>query len=164
MKKAFTLVEILAVVAVISLTAGLAAYTLNRTARPGDDARAWVDRLIRLDGWGRAAARHSGLPVELMVRRDGVVFASEGQKRREEVPPGVRIDEVRFLPSGSPADRQMSILPTGRSPNYALRIRSKSGSIWLVVFGATGQVIVEKNDADARDILATISRTRLDTD
>lgn len=120
MNRAFTLVEMLAVVVVIGLVAGTLAVGLGHTAQASawERARAEVkhfDRMARLE------ARTNG-PVEIRVSGEAEVLTTVRPPERVEVLRGASVHALGFTQSG-----------TTVPPSFGLMARSIPGAASSVV-------------------------------
>ncbi len=145
----FTLIEVMAVVALLGLLAGAVVWSMT------DEAKRWsredaVGRIAHADRRARIAARRLGRPCVLRFDLDRqvvcrVVFDDDGTEMPGHVldlPVGHRIDRVVFaraassaLVPGGPAARgkesgvvDVACSTAGRSASYALRLVSGSGT------------------------------------
>jgi len=172
-RRAFTLIEVLAVIALLGLLAGATAWSLAGTAQ-----RASVDemvgRIAHADRMARFAAQRLGQPTVLvidldkqrLVRRvtlpDGTIESAPALG----IPAELRLDrlvmpgepgsaEVNTRRPGRHFDRgevTINFSAQGRSVSYGLRLADDEGSRWLVFAGLTGQM-TEINDEDEMDNL-----------
>lgn len=135
MRRAFTLIEVIAVVVVLSLGAGVLAVSAAQSASDATD-RAAIAAWLQLDTTARAAARRQG-PAVLAVSDGGHAF----ELRRAD---GSQVSAhlaglwARIDPAGA-----ITIDARGRSRDYAVTFYEPSGRMIATydVLGATGQVV-----------------------
>lgn len=155
--RGFTLIEALAVIALMALLTAAAAVSLRgaaRTARIEDvaDAFAGFDRGTR--EFARRFDRTPALRFDLnrgTVSRTGadreptpLVLAGDVRVTRVIAGGAVRISGEVALPFSS----------LGQSPSYAVQLAGPAGERWALFAGLTGQPMVLRNEQDALDILA----------
>ena len=160
LRRAFTLIELLAVIALVAiLTAGVA-VSLAGAARNArlDDV---VDQYVAFDRSTREVARRFERPRALQFSLNrGAVRRTNGD---EEPTPanlsgGVRVTRLalaggeRFQQSG---EETIRFSPRGQAPSYAVLLESPAGGRkWIVFAGLTGHATVTTDERDVRDILS----------
>ncbi|MDB5296724.1 MAG: hypothetical protein JWO31_2707 [Phycisphaerales bacterium] len=164
--QAFTLIEMVAVLALAALLATAATVSLKGTRRDAavDDA---AGRWRAYDAAARDLARQSGRPVTLRIRAGGggtgdagpVARRLDADGRADLGPPvdlpggpdGVRVDRVLTPPVGADPGAGVSagsggavdvpVSARGFGPSYAVRLAGPGGRTrWLLVAGLTGEV------------------------
>jgi prepilin-type N-terminal cleavage/methylation domain-containing protein len=156
----FTLMEVIAVLAIIALTFGIASYGVSRII-PAADAHTAAHRVARLDAWARGAALHEHRPAWLSFSGHSVLAVCDGETRRQELGDDVRINRVPPAAATPTTHGPVAIAPPGRSESYGVRISDGEKRVWLIVLGATGEALVIDNEREANDILGKLRRTRL---
>jgi prepilin-type N-terminal cleavage/methylation domain-containing protein len=175
-RSAFTLLEVMAVVALLGLLAGAVAWSLAGAARRGARADA-VGQIAHADRRARLAARRLGKPCVLRfdLKHQRVRRLDEGQGgRREEahalrLSKGYRIDRI-VIPSRSGTKTvacgllDVAYAPGGRSISYAVRlVRVDSAeAVWLVLCGLTGQVVRHHDESEVYNLFAALAEGRPD--
>ena len=176
-RAAFTLIEIIAVVAVIGLLAGATALSLGDSAgraRRADAVStiAHADRMARLAGerLGRPCVLHYDLDDQRIVRElpgAGVMAASHPIALGRDV----WID--RLVTAGSvnrpprtheSGDVAVAVSTAGRSETYAVRLAFDDGQTWLVFAGLTGQMTVIEHDEQVDNLVRLLATGRSDAD
>ena len=180
-RRAFTLIELMAVVVLIGLLAGAATWSMVWQASQATRTDV-ISRIAHADRMARLAAERSGRPCELvidldrqtlgrrMLREDGSVErAAEVQLPRE-----FRIERViRSDPAGAKqrsAQRfergQVTVGygPGGRSRSFAVMLKDKQQTDWLVWAGLSGQVIQTHDDKEADNIFELLGGGGSDAD
>lgn len=178
----FTLLELMAVVALLGLTAAATAWSLADEARQSRWVKV-VGDIAQVDRMARLSARRQGRPciIRLDLDRQSLWRVSSndyGQEASHTVALGqpVRMDRVR-LPSpdggGAWVDRQsgqveIACSRAGQSVTYAVRLVAGEGSApergqagWLVFAGLSGQVTQVENEDELDNLFASFT-TRAD--
>ena len=151
-RRAFTLIEILAVVVILGLIAGAVSITLAASAQKATftgviEQVAWLDRTTR-----RYCVQH-GQSARLtfdtftqIISRPAKDDAYTSTLRLS----AARLDRVRTLGSlAGDEEGAITITPAGRSATYALRFVGPTGQVsWLVILGLTGEVVHMDSDGD----------------
>jgi len=180
---AFTLIEVMAVVALLGLIAGATAWSL------ADDAQRYalqdvVDRLSHADRMTRMASRRLGEPCRLrfdldtqQVRRIG---KNEHASHTLNIPAGFRIDRIvtpHIVDDVGRATRSgISKRETGRidiafstgghSISYAVRVIGEADNqgTWLVVSGLSGQLTLDHEQDEIENLFAQLASSGPDAD
>ena len=163
-RTAFTLIELMAVVTLLGLTAGAVAWKFTENVRASGRDTA-INRVIRADRMARLAARHLGRPCSLQLdmarQRLSRLTPSERGAAAEESHPialsGCRLDRVVAGEAVSVGTAAISYSTAGHSPSYAVRLTFRQGSVWLVFCGMTGQAIRIDNEREAHNLLARLA-------
>lgn len=185
---AFTLIEVMAVVALLGLLAGATAWSLAQDAQRASREQmlkriAHVDHSARLAARriGRAYALHIDIDQQRLCRVEQDDEGREEPSHRLNLAPGFRIDRVITAASAtsiSTADFEAGIatiesgtlaIPyssAGHCISYALRFTSTKDDshIWLVFAGLSGQATVIHNEADIHNLFTVLTTGRPDPD
>jgi prepilin-type N-terminal cleavage/methylation domain-containing protein len=178
-RRAFTLIEVLAVVALMGLLAGATVWSLAEDVRRSSRAEI-VGRIINADHAARLAGQRLGEPCSLLfdLRTQSVqrVMGSEDGSRQTttvlKLPSGYRIDCI-ILPAApgasrgpvvvqDPGEARIPFSTGGRSAAYAVRLASRNdadGKIrqeWLAFAGLTGQMTVGLDDDQVNNLFVAI--------
>jgi prepilin-type N-terminal cleavage/methylation domain-containing protein len=184
---AFTLIEIMAVLALMGLLATATAWSLAEDARRSTRAGV-VGQIIHADRMTRIAAQSLGKPCvlrfDLDEQRVWRTAAADGQGSAAahalRIPDGYRID--RIMTSSSPASPgdagsaaaagvcdggivDIAYSTGGRSASYALRLVSDGADgakSWLVFSGLTGQAVQDQNEDQVDNLFAMLATGRPD--
>ncbi len=181
MRRAFTLLEVMIVVALLGLLAGATAWSLAADARRGT-RRGVLDRLVHADRMARLASRRLGRPC--VVRFDLERWRVERIEDRPDGPPrathawtlpkGVRLDRIATAADAGaatrPAPGRRKAEPTvvdipystaGRSPTYAVRLvgGEEAEATWMIFAGLTGHVTWDHEPKDVDNLLEALSRS-----
>lgn len=170
-RRAFTLIEVLAVVALMALLAGATVYAMAEDVRRSSREEV-VGRLAHADHMARLAAERLGEPVTLRFDLRGQralrVVGGEGSGRQTStvlaLPPGYRIDRIvmaaAVVDSG---DATVAFSTGGRSASYGVCLISrddgaegKTRQDWFVFAGLTGQMTVGLNDDQVDNLFAAV--------
>ncbi len=184
--RAFTLIELMAVVLLLGLLAGAVAWSLAENVEAAGRADA-VGRVVQADCLARMAARRLGRPsvlrIDLEAQRLWRVTPAPGgpagpgaeTSHPVDVPAGYRIDRVAVADAAATRDAgivEIAYSTGGRSASYALRLvradrdETPAGADapgpWLVVAGLTGHVSLNHDEADVDNLLALLAAGRPD--
>ena len=160
---AFTLIEVLAVVAITAVVAGAVALTFTYSVRAATE-RDVLERVTDLDAATRRLARVEGAPMRLLfdlergeVRQQRADGTDTGQRVR--LAPPMAITRVRTSAGDVRFGRaEINVSGAGHAPTYALLLGDgAAGGVLLA--GLTGQATALEDDEAAQDILATIGAT-----
>jgi prepilin-type N-terminal cleavage/methylation domain-containing protein len=165
-RRAFTFIEMLAVLAIIALMAGLSVVGLSRkTAKTIDDVAA---ELCDYDQGARLSTQRFGTTMELRIDPQQVQLTAVGRTGQAlrpalVLPSGFAIRQCTL--GGHPANvpgATLQIGPQGRSQTYGMKLTGPDGkSRWIVTIGPTGQQRVSENDAESSAIFSMLSQKRL---
>lgn len=165
-RAAFTLVELVVVLVIISIVASAAIFSLRRPLQIARLNRA-ISSLEDADRRARMEAQRSGTIVELIVDpRDNLAQQTtlvDGRRQTESrslsLSGSQTIDRFMFA-NGTTVKEQLKVkfAPNGRSATYAIRLKAtgnnpQSLQTWLVVVGATGQYVEVNEDSVVEQIL-----------
>jgi prepilin-type N-terminal cleavage/methylation domain-containing protein len=162
----FTLIEVMAVIVIMGLLAGVAALTFARPLA-ASRARNAQDQILSLDSSARQFARRFGRPVEVAFdfatqtiarrERDEIVFSAR-------LPGGCRIEEIRVNGRDeSLGEIAIPISSNAMSQSYAVHLVGQDLDRWLVVAGLSGQV-TQINDVATLDQILPTATSRDDAD
>jgi prepilin-type N-terminal cleavage/methylation domain-containing protein len=184
-RRAFTLIEVLAVVALLGLLAGATAWSLAGAAQ-----RATFDevagRIAHADRMARFAGQRIGRPTVLTIdldkqwlirriaREDGSVETAPALG----VPRDMRIERVVLAGEprsgdmntrrpGRHIDRgqvEIAYSTHGRSVTYGLRLEGEDDSRWLVFAGLTGQMTEIDDEDEVDNLFELLTSGRPDAD
>lgn len=138
-RRAFTLLEVLAVIAIVGAAAAVAMLSL---ARATDAARVRTGAALvqDLDARARVLARQ-GRPCSLRLDADALVIAIEPiagrapRLIRAPTPPGIT---VAFSDTDANPLRAVAIDARGRSPDYRAVVRGNGATSTVSIAGLTG--------------------------
>jgi prepilin-type N-terminal cleavage/methylation domain-containing protein len=157
---AFTLIETLAVIALLAVITAAAAVSLSG-ARRAADLDGVADRFIAIDRATREMARRLGtrptLRFELnggTVRRLHDVGAAESRATPISLD-GARV--ARLIVRGESIGHGEAAVPFsdgGRSPSYAVLLVNGAGQRWVAFAGLTGQAVALNDERQVQDILS----------
>ncbi len=151
---AFTLIELIAVMVIVAVLAGLTTLTLRShidRARLASACRLLraCDRHVRFD----AAARQQPLVLELHSTRS-MLRLPDG--RRCSLGRGVRVDRL-WTPhvASNRGTLRVVMSPTGQSDTYAVRLRcGKLSARWIMVLGTSGQSFELRDEGVVRELIS----------
>jgi prepilin-type N-terminal cleavage/methylation domain-containing protein len=172
-RRAFTLLEVMAVVVLLGLTAGAVAWSFAGHVRHASRDAA-VSQFVRADRLARLAAQRQGRPCALridlttqrLVRHMGAPTEAPAEQAHSATLAGGRCD--RIVVAGTAASTapagivEIPFSPGGRSPSYAVRLVFSERALWLVFSGLTGQATVIENEQHAHNLLAALGTARPD--
>ncbi|MEX2672291.1 MAG: type II secretion system protein [Phycisphaeraceae bacterium] len=178
-RRAFTMVEMLAVVVLLGIIAAGTAWSLADNAQQRSHADL-VAQLDHADEMARAAAARLGRPCILRIDLDQqrvqrVVETQDDQHAAQTTTVRFphRIESVMVAGAQRHAalveSRSVAITysTAGLSPSYAVRIVTSGETeqtLWLLVAGLTGQAMVMDNEDEIRDIFETLTPGGPDAD
>lgn len=177
----FTLIELMAVVVLLGLTAGAVAWSMTGTLarRTAEDAAAQiagVDRQARVTA--ERQARDLVLRIDLNRQRLRWFDPDSGDGGHPRpVPRAYRIDRVWVMDDAGRVrinDRNqvdITITGRGRSATYAIRMAvttdqpdAQASDGWMVFAGLTGQVTWIGNEDELQNLFAVLEGARPDAD
>lgn len=188
----FTFVELVAVIALMALLAGAAAWSMGGEIRRASREDAIV-RLAHADRMARLTARRFNAPMTLTLDldRQRVTYQLHNEAREQAaqdvqpvmtaLPPSHRLDRVSMLSEGGvttldAGQVEIAVSSAGRSPTYALRLasnndaprhtdnRNNTPGPWLLVAGLTGQTTHGYDDIEIDNLLTRLASRRPDAD
>jgi prepilin-type N-terminal cleavage/methylation domain-containing protein len=157
--RAFTLIETLAVIALLAILTAAAAVSLSGTRRAAraEDA---ADRLMAFDRATRDAARRVGRSSALRFELNrGRISRTDG----DATPTPLALDGARVtrvIVRGESFGYGEVVVPfsdRGQSPSYAVLLAGQGGQggqRWVAFAGLTGQTFVLNDERDVQDILS----------
>ena len=143
MRRAFTLIEMIAVIVILALLSTAAAMSFSRPLQ-ATRARDAVNQICALDASARQAARRFGKPVQIIFdladhtiqrrERDAITFSSA-------LPAGGKIDEIRTSARReSLGEVFIDCSASGMSRTYAVHVVGPQLDRWVLFAGLTGQI------------------------
>ncbi len=185
-RRAFTLIEVTAVVALLAQTAGAVAWSMTEDARDAARADA-VGQLAHADRLARLTAQRLGRPCLLRFDLDRRlvlrVVAGESEPRGgaagRMLPPGWRVDRVvvprggalpgRVSGDAAPVRADAGVVDVacstgGRSASYAVALAGpdEGRRQWIMVSGLTGQVTPVNDQEEIDNLVALLAGDRPD--
>ncbi|MFP4354512.1 MAG: prepilin-type N-terminal cleavage/methylation domain-containing protein [Phycisphaerae bacterium] len=175
MRRGFTLIEVMAVVMVLAVLAGAAAWTMTEQLRSRRSLTA-IEQLTGADRTARLAARSNGgstrleidLDAGLSVRYDQPEGALAARRAHPiQLPDGTEMRRVWLhLPSGKVEVRHGRVsIPystEGSSPTYAIELARADQAQWLVVAGLTGQTFLQQETHHVEALFTLLAAGRTD--
>lgn len=169
-RSAFSLLELLLVVAIIGLLAAAAVLTLLGPLRSAT-TEDLLQQLKELDRTGRRAAVQSGRPAQLVVDLNQGRFllgVPEGSMDQQVVVEVARSHQLVRVQIGDEVHESgeivVSISPGGRSSSYLLEVRDEQGLRRLLLFaGLSGQASIITDEQEELSILAMLAQPGVDT-
>lgn len=156
------LLEMVAVIAILALAAGLAGWSL-KSARPTPTFESVAEQIAAYDRSARTYARRFNQPVELNFRMYDV--SSQVIEAPAGAHPPTRL--TLYLPSGFTVDQvqpsslgdAVRVSDQGRTPSYAVVLAGASGRRWIFFSGLTGEMQMVDN-LEASERLWSLLRAR----
>lgn len=149
--KAFTLVEILLVIALIGLMIGATTWAFEGLSRSASH-EATLNAVVRADRMMRLSARRLGKPRAIQFDLDKQTLREISDHPRDINISGCRVDRV--VVQGSDENQAtVQCTPAGTSPSYAVRLVGKDSTGWLVFCGLTGQSTWIQHENDTQNLL-----------
>ncbi len=155
-RRAFSLIELIAVMAILGVVAGIVAYSVRGHT---DRARiqATLDLIESIDRQARITAQRlrTPNPIDIDVARAEIQsLDGSGQWRKVQLSP-VTIEQVRTRRNSSEQGTlEVVVSANGQSPDYAVCIATASGNrAWLVFLGASGQCIRTQNPNEVQRLI-----------
>jgi prepilin-type N-terminal cleavage/methylation domain-containing protein len=165
--RAFTLVEVCAVVLLIGILAAATSLAIGRAMR-GPSRKLAVSWLTLQDRLFRARAIQAGAPVRVTIDIDHseLISGTEADQTRQRLPAGTHVFEVRTAEGVHRTGQvELAVSPRGWTPSYALRIGSNEDEQeWLVVAGSTGWMEAMHDEAQVRVFFEKVCSPRRDAD
>jgi prepilin-type N-terminal cleavage/methylation domain-containing protein len=164
--KAFTLVEVVAVLLIIGLLAGLSVVGLRARSQAAT-LEALTAELCDFDRAARLRAERSAQPMELEIDAQRVSLRSADGRQMLRPPldlPGGFAIESCWMGGSDGTDREMTVAigPQGRSSSYGFCVaRSDGKKRWIVVSGLSGQAQIAESDEQSKVIMALLAQKRL---
>jgi prepilin-type N-terminal cleavage/methylation domain-containing protein len=169
-RSAFTLIELMAVLAIMSMLVAVAAVSLKGVCRAARIQHA-IEQFLAFDHRVREHATLHGTRGTITIDLDKNTVASmsrdtSGRPVTIELPLGgaARIDHVRVGRRAIDYGRAtITVTDRGATPTYAARLCGVDGSTrWLLFAGLTGQTTEFNNDTELDKLFAAFSAKRLD--
>lgn len=160
-RKAFTLIELMVVIAILGLLTAIASLSLGGVMDRYQLGRA-AETIEACDGRARREARLSRETFDAVIRRSKQEMIVSGPQDRPgtpiatyRLPRTVEISEVRLRRKEvTGRDVTINFSDQGRSPTYAVQLRRGNASHWLVVLGISGQVIFLNSEEQVDALLS----------
>jgi type II secretion system protein H len=168
-RRGFTMIEILAVMVLLGLAAGVVAVNIRGPMREASLEEV-VERIVDFDGQTRAIARRKGRPLRLRVDLTaGRLSRSDAETGEELGAPAVvlggwRVEELRVRdePIGS-GTATLSVSRRGLSQSYALLLVGPHGERrWLLCAGLSGHFTQYDSHDGIENILGEATRDHAD--
>jgi prepilin-type N-terminal cleavage/methylation domain-containing protein len=158
--RAFTLIETLAVIALLAIITAAVAVSLSG-ARRSADLDGVAERLIAYDRGTRDIARRFGKQPSLRfeLNRGTLQRLIDTDASGNRVTPlaigGARV--AKLIVRGESVGYGEASVPFsdgGRSPSYAVLLTNKAGQRWVAFAGLTGQAFVLGDERQVQNILS----------
>jgi prepilin-type N-terminal cleavage/methylation domain-containing protein len=177
---AFTLIEVMAVVALLALAAGAVTWSFADEVRRSSKTTA-LNQIMRADCMARLAGQRLGRPCVLRfdLARQRVFRVVKGEEYAEDshavrLSSGCRVDRVTVadesagdatatrVASADSGVVDVAYSTSGRSVTYAVRLTRKDWSGWLVFAGLTGQVTLIEHEDEIQNLFSLLASGRVD--
>lgn len=150
MRNAFTLIELVVAIVIMAILSTIAAMSLRGTMGKYDLTRA-AETIERFDANARRQARVTDESVELSIDRNKKrLMVNVGGIDRDatyKLPGRVTISNIRlhrrFVAGNNFA---IEVSENGQSPTYAVELTRGEMKRWLIIIGASGQVIPTESE------------------
>ena len=158
LRQGFTLLELVIVFVILGILSTIAITSL--AGRVGDYQLTQATEIIgRADALARRQASHQRQPVNTSVARlanqQRVSKSPKTSSRSFKLPKGVSIGETKFRQQTvATSDFDIRYNRYGISPSYAIKLIRGSQSRWIIVLGASGQIIQTNQSEEVNEILA----------
>ena len=158
LRQGFTLLELVIVFIILGVLSTIAITSL--AGRVGDYQLTQATEIIgRADALARRQASHQRQPVKTSVARLAnllrVNMSPKSSIRSFKLPKGVSIGETKFRQQTvATTDFDITYNRYGISPSYAIKLTKGSRSRWIIVLGASGQIIQTNELEEVNGILA----------
>ena len=158
----FTLVEMMACLFIMGLIAAAATLSLGGAQRV-TEVHDLLERIGEYDAQWREHCRRFGRPACMVIDMQEQSLSihenapDTGNKRLFGLPHGYRCSAV-LTPAGRVDQDQVGMVCStlGITNDYALRVEYQGGRhVWLIVVGATGQVITDATDEQVQEASAS---------
>ena len=137
---AFSLIELIVVMLILAMLAGMAAYSM-RGAVARQRLASGVERVQQFDLALRRSARAQRKLAMGRIDRSGgqlLLKSPDGKTRRFRLPGRVEIESFRIAGRGS--DSTITARRDGSTATYAIQLAAGDARIWVLFAGGTGQV------------------------
>ena len=150
----FTLVELIAVLVIAAIVAGMVVLSVrSHLARAKMTAACELLQACDSNVRHVARAHGTGLALQILAGKSSIRMPN-GQVR--SLGRGVSIDRL-WTPRAAANSGTLHVVmsPTGQSDTYAVRLNAgEKVTRWLVVLGASGQCLQFKREKDVRQLLS----------
>lgn len=155
-RNAFTLIELVVVIVIMSLLATLAVISFGGTIDRYQLGRA-METIEMFDARARRDARTLRQPVQTTIDRNDkrLVIHSREESSRYRLPRTVEIRDIR-IPRRAVVggDFEIEFNREGRSVTYAIELGRGDMTRWMLVLGASGQVLTITDEREVDEILS----------
>jgi prepilin-type N-terminal cleavage/methylation domain-containing protein len=158
LRQGFTLLELVVVFVILGVLSTIAMTSLS--GRIGNYQLTQAAEIIgRVDAHARRQASRQRQPVSTSVARLAnllrVSTPQDLETRSFRLPNGVSIGETKFRQQiVATTDFDIRYNRYGISPSYAMKLNRGSQSRWIIVLGASGQIIQTNEAEEVNEILA----------
>ena len=163
-RRAFTLIELLAVIVLLGIISTAAALTFRSSLQAANSTEA-INQARYLDSTARQRAQRFNQPVELIFDvTNGTISRREGSKRNDEsftasLPRGFSIDQINIAGNSIfNGAATINCSSTGLTPSYAVHLIGPNFDQWLLFAGLSGQITFIRDEETIQDILAPTRR------
>ncbi len=155
MRGAFTLIELVVVLVILSLLSGLVAFSLSGTTDNYRMSQA-VETFELFDARARRTARYNQTPIVASIDSSNRILRVQNTNSVKiasfNLPRQVEIDEVRY---SAPSDQgKLLVNSRGVSNSYAVRLRRGKLNTWILVIGGSGQILKSVSENKVNAILS----------
>jgi len=171
MRSAFTLVELMVVLLVMSIVAGALTLSLTSPSKRADMDDV-VAGIVQFDLLARQHALRHGQARQLVFDLDAHKIGELSEEDRDDsparifaLPEGYRLATLT-LASGSINSGRTAVWCSDRgyTPTYALRVEGPAGRRWVLFAGLTGEVIQTEDEKEIEQSMALLSAEGADAD
>ena len=154
----FTLIEVVAVIVVLSILSTITAVALGPTLDRQRLSQA-IEKLEWFDAKARrsAQANRSTVSAKIDPSKNRLVIQTSNQQEDVSLrlPSNVEISKVQL--AGKPSSTRsesIQVSPSGYSTSYAVLLKRGELSKWVLVLGGSGQVVQFDNAKDVNALLS----------
>ncbi len=158
MRNGFTLVELVIVIVIMAMLSTIAAISLGGTIDRYRIAQA-AETIERFDARARRDARITDHDVRASIDRSKgrlwVDAIGTNRDSRYQLPQRVSISNIRLhRRSAVGSDLSIEVDRLGHSPSYAVELTRGKLKRWVVILGASGQVVPMDNESEVNELLS----------